>query len=117
MKAYKSMISSSDTVHGISPRVSSYEEVKERRTRRTTGILGKAAVFLILLLYAVCLMLPFYVLFVTSITPYQELMGSMSFIWWPQEVTWEAFVPFISTDNILADDIGVPILHGFFFTL
>ena len=78
MKAYKSMISSSDTVHGISPRVSSYEEVRERRTRRTTGILGKAAVFLILLLYAVCLMLPFYVLFVTSITPYQELMGSMS---------------------------------------
>ena len=117
MKAYKSMISSSDTVHGISPRVSSYEEVRERRTRRTTGFIGKAAVFLILLLYAVCLMLPFYVLFVTSITPYQELMGSMSFIWWPQEVTWEAFVPFISTDNILADDIGVPILHGFLNTL
>ena len=62
-------------------------------------------------------MLPFYVLFVTSITPYQELMGSMSFIWWPEEVTWDAFIPFISTDNILADDIGIPILHGFFNTL
>ena len=62
-------------------------------------------------------MLPFYVLFVTSIAPYQELMGSMSFIWWPEEVTWDAFIPFISTDNILADDIGIPILHGFFNTL
>ena len=73
--------------------------------------------FALFLVYAVCLMLPFYVLFVTSITPYQELMVSMSFIWWPEEVTWDAFIPFISTDNILADDIGIPILHGFFNTL
>ena len=100
--------------HKASP---SYKEVKERRSRKTTGIIGKMVVFTLLLIYAVCLMLPFYVLFVTSIAPYQELMGSMSFIWWPEEVTWDAFIPFISTDNILADDIGIPILHGFFNTL
>lgn len=117
MKAFKSIAASSASVHSLSPRVSTYEEVRERRTRKTTGIIGKIVVFAILLIYAVCLMLPFYVLFVTSITPYQELMGSMSFIWWPDEVSWDAFIPFITTDNILSDEIGVPILHGFFNTL
>lgn len=117
MKAFKSIVGSSESIHDLSPRVASYKEVKERRNRKTTGIIGKIVVFALLLIYAVCLMLPFYVLFVTSITPYQELMGSMSFIWWPEEVTWDAFIPFISTDNILADDIGIPILHGFFNTL
>ena len=101
MKAFKSIVGSSESIHDLSPRVASYKEVKERRSRRTTGIIGKIVVFALLLLYAVCLMLPFYVLFVTSITPYQELMGSMSFIWWPEEVTWDAFTPFISIDNIL----------------
>ena len=117
MKAFKSIVGSSASIHNLSPRVASYKEVRERRTRKTTGVIGKIVVFALLLIYAVCLMLPFYVLFVTSITPYQELMGSMSFIWWPEEVTWDAFIPFISTDNILADDIGIPILHGFFNTL
>ncbi len=115
MKPFKSTVHA--TLHNVAARVPTYEEVRERRARKTTGIIGKIVVFAILLVYAVALMLPFYVLFVTSITPYEELMGSMSFIWWPEEVTWDAFVPFITTDNLLASEIGVPILHGFLNTL
>ena len=117
MKPFKSFAGVSGSIHDLSPRVASYKEVRERKTRKTTGVMGKIVVFVLLLISAVCLMIPFYVLFVTRITPYQELMGSMSFIWWPQEVTWDAFTPFISTDNILADEIGVPILYGLFNTL
>lgn len=114
MRAFKSSINS---IHGLTPRVMSYEEDKERKTRKISGIIGKVIIFIILLIYAVALLVPFYVLLVTSITPYQELMGSMSFIWWPKEVTWEAFIPFVTKDNILADEMGVPILRGLFNTL
>ena len=115
MKPFISTIDRS--IHSVSPRVPTFEEVRERRRRKTTNLVGKIAVFAILLFYAVCLLLPFYVLFVTAITPYQELMGSMTFIWWPEEVSFESFLPFVTTDNLLADDIGIPILHGFFNTL
>ena len=115
MKPFKSTVHA--TLHDLSPRVSTYEEVKERRARRTTSIIGKIVVFAILLFYAVALLMPFYVLFVTSITPYQERMGSMSFIWWPDEVTFDAFLPFVTTDNLLADEMGIPILRGFLNTM
>ena len=73
MRAFKSSVNS---IHELTPRVMSYEEDKERKTRKISGIIGKVIIFIILLIYAVALLVPFYVLLVTSITPYQELMGS-----------------------------------------
>ena len=53
MKAFKSIVGSSESIHDLSPRVASYKEVKERRNRKTTGIIGKIVVFALLLIYAV----------------------------------------------------------------
>lgn len=45
-----------------------------------------------LTLFTLALLIPFYVIIITSVTPNTEIMSSMNFIWWPKEFTGQAYV-------------------------
>ena len=72
MKPFISTIDRS--IHSVSARVPTFEEVRERRRRKTTNLVGKIIVFAILLFYAVCLLLPFYL----HIFPVETIIPSAS---------------------------------------
>lgn len=98
-------------------RVSTPEEVAERKRRKLNNIVSKIIIFAILLFYAILLLLPFYTILVTSITSNIEKMSQMSFIWFPEEVTFEAYKNVLLGDPVYLSDGISSIAIGFFNTL
>ena len=78
---------------------------------------GRVLVFLILLAYAAFILLPFYTILVTSITPNTETMSSLKFVWWPDSVTAENYYRLFAEDPFL-DELMMPsLINGFFNTI
>ena len=79
--------------------------------------LGKIVVFLVLSIYAVLLFFPIATVLITSFTPSEELASSIEFIWWPENVTFDAYKAIFEYDYY-ADLTGMPgVVLGFFNTM
>lgn len=75
------------------------------------------AAFIVCLVYVYIVLVPFYVIFVTSVTPLIEYGSSSSFVWFPQKPTFQAYVDLFTQDPMVLM-IGVPsLLIGFGNTL
>lgn len=102
--------------HDNSLFLSVQKSAKKRRKEFFTPV--NIIILVLLLVYAVVLMLPFYVIIALSITPYQELHGSLSFIWWPQNPTFSESYLYILTKDPIMRTTGVSsIVIGFLNTL
>lgn len=53
--------------------------------------LQKIIIFALLLLYAIILFVPFYVLIADMFTSYDELQSFSGFVWWPKKFSFEGF--------------------------
>ena len=92
----------------------------KKRKLSAGSILSRILIYLIFIVYAFWILLPFLVLVITSITPEIEFNASMHFIWWPQQPTLEAYRIVLVDDiyaQLLYGDGFSSILHGFFNTL
>lgn len=98
-------------------RVGTEEEVSERRRRNLNKWVSRIVLFAICLLYALFLLLPFYVIFVTSITPTLEYGTSSEFIWFPEEATFEAYQTIFLDDPMYLTNGQSSIVVGFLNTL
>lgn len=98
-------------------RVYSPEEVSERKRRKLNKIVSRILIFAALLFYAILLLLPFYTIIITSVTSNIEKMSQMSFIWFPKEITFEAYENVLLQDPVYLSDGISSILVGFFNTL
>ena len=98
-------------------RVCSPEEVSERKRRKLNKIVSRILIFAALLFYAILLLLPFYTIIITSVTSNIEKMSQMSFIWFPKEITFEAYENVLLQDPVYLSDGISSILVGFFNTL
>ena len=98
-------------------RVSTPEEISERKRRKLNNAVSKIIIFAILLFYALLLLLPFYTIIVTSVTSNIEKMSQMSFIWFPKEITFDAYKNVLEQDPVYLTDGVSSIAVGFFNTL
>ena len=98
-------------------RVSTPEEISERKRRKLNNAVSKIIIFAILLFYALLLLLPFYTIIVTSVTSNIEKMSQMSFIWFPKEITFDAYKNVLEQDPVYLTDGVSSIAIGFFNTL
>lgn len=71
-----------------------------------------------LTLFTLALLIPFYVIIITSVTPNTEIMSTMNFIWWPKEFTGQAYVEaFTNPLSYTLKSHSLKILLGFGNTL
>lgn len=100
-----------------SRRIATLEERNARRKSHTTKLIWKIVIFAACLFYAFLLMVPFYTIFVQSITPYDETMAQMSFIWWPENVNFESYTNIFLNDPNLIWEGYSSIAVGFLNTI
>ena len=93
-------------------------EIKKMKTGKTTthSTLSKIVVYSLLILYLCWVLVPFAVIFVTSLTPSVELVKSMSFIWWPETPTVDAY-KLIFKDYFGFNSNYLSLMKGFVNTL
>lgn len=78
---------------------------------------GRVIAFIILLLYAMFLMIPFAVIIITSFTTYEQIFSSLSFTWWPRPFSLKAYIQ-LFTEDPLAYNTGISsLLIGFLNTM
>ena len=79
--------------------------------------LGQILVILVLSVYTVLLFFPIITVLITSFTPTEELAGTIDFIWWPKNFTFDAYKAIFEYDYY-ADLTGMPgLVLGFFNTM
>lgn len=71
--------------------VKNTEKIRVPHTKQQAARRTKCVSTIVCVLYAILLMVPFYVILVTSFTSYPELMSTMEFIWWPKNFTFETY--------------------------
>ncbi len=97
--------------------LNSQNEQNNARIKKNRFKVGKVAAFAVCLLYFVLLMVPFYVIIITAITPNIEYGSSTSFIWFPRNPVFQPFLDIFQKDPMILMK-GVPsILIGFGNTL
>ena len=85
--------------------------------RRYEGLAFKIVAYIFLALFCLWVLVPFYVIIVTSLTSITELMSSIRFIWFPQEgVRFESYYT-VLFDDILAVGGMSSLLRGFLNTM
>ena len=86
-----------------------------RKEKRPLSV-GRVATYMVLLLYAVWILAPFFIILVTSFTSAAEYENAMSFIWWPKEFSFEGYQRLFTNKTFDVD--GVPMLvRGFINTM
>ncbi len=98
-------------------RVRKREERGELTRRRLNGWVSKLIVFAVCLIYAILLLVPFYVIFVTSITPLVEYGSTATFVWFPETVTFGAYHDILFEDPMIFTTGMSSILTGFVNTM
>ena len=84
--------------------------------KRSPAFLAIAIVWIAL--FTLALLIPFYVMIITSFTANAEIMSSMNFIWWPKNFTAEAYTEaFTNPLAYTAQSHSLKILLGFGNTL
>ena len=93
------------------------ETVKKERKINTVG--SKVGFYVFCGFLTLCVIIPFYVVFVTSITSWQEIAQSgleKGFIWWPSKIDFSSYKKIFETDYNAIN--GIPtLLRAFFNTI
>lgn len=79
--------------------------------------LGRAIVFLVCLIYAAVLLFPFYVIFITSLTPLVEYGSSSTFVWFPENISFSSFSDILFKDPMILTMGMSSIVVGFLNTV
>ncbi|NMA66582.1 MAG: carbohydrate ABC transporter permease [Clostridiaceae bacterium] len=96
------------TKHNAAPRKTSQ--------RSDSSLILNTMAYLHFLIYAVCILLPFYVMLKTSITKNEEVIATMRFIWFPKQgISFEAYKTALFSN--VFDVYNISILKSFFNTL
>lgn len=91
------------------------EQLELHKEKRPPSV-GRMAIYLILILYAVWILAPFFIILVTSFTSAAEYENAMNFIWWPKEFSLEGYQRLFTNKTFDVD--GVPMLvRGFINTM
>ncbi|MDE6274244.1 MAG: carbohydrate ABC transporter permease [Clostridiales bacterium] len=97
---------------------------KDRKKKQGSGktkdrsVLFNVVSIIWLLLFSLTLLMPFYVIIITSFTPRLEIMSSMQFIWWPKEFSFQAYTEAFTNDLAFTlESHSNMIILGFFNTL
>ena len=91
--------------------------IKKRPARRRDSVGFKIAAYLFMALFALWVLVPFYVILVTSFTSLNELMSSISFIWFPKEgISFDGYKTILFED-ILAVGGMSSLFRGFLNTM
>lgn len=98
-------------------RVATREEQGERVRHKCSRLISHLIVFLVCLIYAALLILPFYVIAVTSVVPMVEYGSSSSFIWFPEAPTLQAYTDILFKDPMILTTGSSSIVTGFINTL
>lgn len=101
----------------VTQRVCTPEEISERKRRNLNKAVSKIIIFAILLFYALLVLLPFYTIVITSVTSNMEKMSQMSFIWFPEEISFDAYTNVLEQDPVYLSDGISSIAIGFFNTI
>ena len=101
-------------------RAEAVETAKKIDGAKVAKITGKVLIYAVLILYALWVIFPFLVIVITSLTPQTELEGSIKFIWFPEQISFDAYrivlVDDIYAELLYGDNIS-SVLHGFWNTL
>lgn len=76
----------------------------------------KIVAYIFLALYTLAILVPFYVIIVTSLTTFEELMSRLEFIWIPEQWSLEAYRTVLLDDRLAINGVS-SLLRGFFNTL
>lgn len=96
--------------------VSSNENKKKNNGAKIASVLSKGISYLYLIIYSLCIILPFYVLVKTSLTSEVELLSTLKFSWFPKEgISGEAYSVALFSD--VFSTYGINILQSFFNTM
>jgi len=87
-------------------RAEAVETAKKIDGAKVAKITGKVLIYAVLILYALWVIFPFLVIVITSLTPQTELEGSIKFIWFPEQISFDAY------RIVLVDDIYAELLYG-----
>ena len=87
--------------------------MKNKRKHRVS----KTVIFVVCVFYAILLLAPFYVIFVTSITPLVEYGSSSTFVWFPKNVSFGAYYDILFGDPMILTTGMSSIVTGFVNTL
>lgn len=89
-----------------------------KKTKIKSGSVGfKIAAYAFLVLFALWVLIPFYVVVVTSVTSLEELMSSMKFIWFPKSGLSSEGYKTVLFNDLLAYNGMSSILRGFINTI
>ena len=83
-------------------------------------VVGKVLIYAVLVLYALWVIFPFLVIVITSLTPEVEMDATMHFIWFPRNISFDAFRVVLIDDiyaQMLYGDNLSSVLHGFLNTM
>lgn len=90
---------------------------KERKKRKSTeGLAFKIVAYCFLALFTLVVLVPFYVILITSFTSYEEIMSKLEFIWFPQNFSFEAYRAVLVEDRLAINGVS-SLLRGFFNTM
>lgn len=78
---------------------------------------GRLLIVAVLIVYTVFLFFPIITILITSFTPTEELLVSKDFVWWPENMTWDAYRLIFSSDDYV-QWVGVPgLVYALYNTL
>lgn len=87
--------------------------VRKKNKRRKNNV----PAFISCVIYSLIVFVPFYVIFVTSITPLIEYGSTQNFVWFPDNPTFEAYVDLFTKDPMILMKNVPSLLIGFGNTL
>ncbi len=82
---------------------------KNKHQKRRKNIVSKTTILTVLIVYALLLFFPLYIVLITSFTSVEEITSTTSFIWWPKNFTFSSYGN-IFTGDIYAESLGAPTL-------
>lgn len=84
---------------------------KKAAYRKAGSIAGKIAVYAVFVVYALWIIVPFLVVLITSVTPEEEYLLSMKFIWAPKHLSFKAY------GTVFVDNLFTPFWQAFLNTM
>lgn len=93
-----------------------HEDNFKPRKKKEQITTGRVSTYVILGLYTLWILAPFFIILVTSFTSNKEYAEATSYIWWPQDFSFEGYERLFLDDPFMVD--GIPSLfRGFINTM
>ena len=89
---------------------------EKKKRKKINSLAFKIVAYLFLVIFLLCVLVPFYVILATSFTSYEEIMSTLEFIWWPDKVSFEAYTAVLIEDRLAINGMS-SLLRGFINTM